>query len=59
VFCSLDTDKLKATKQFTKEQNEIVFAEKKRLCGEILEKVGVRTMEIGKNNTGGGLTGRY
>ena len=44
-------------KRMTEEENEVWREEKKKLCGEIYEKLGVRLMEIGRGNTGGGLTG--
>ena len=53
----LNKDLLKPTKRFSEEQNEVWKKEKRRLCGEILEKLKIRTMEIGRNNTGSGLTG--
>ena len=53
----LNKDQLKPTKRFSEEQNEVWKKEKRRLCGEILEKLKIRTMEIGRNNTGSGLTG--
>ena len=54
---SLNTDKLKATKKFKKEEKEVWMAEKRKLCGKIYEQLGIRVMEIGRNATGGGLTG--
>ena len=57
-YFSLDTEKLKATQNFKAAQKAVYMKEKRRLCDELLDKLGIMTMVIGHGNTGNGLTGK-
>lgn len=46
-----------ATKRWSDSENGVWKEEKKALCGRIYEHTRIRLFEIGKGNTGGGLTG--
>ena len=53
----MDLSKIKPYTKLTDAKNSEWKAVKKVLCGDFLEKLKIRTMEIGRGNTGSGLTG--
>ena len=53
----MDVKQLHALKKITKSQKAELKEAKKRLNDKIYDKIGERLQDIGKGNTGGGLTG--
>ena len=55
----IDEDKLDPMKRMVEKDRLAWEDERRKLCGRLLENCNIRLLDIGRNNTGSGLVGKF